>query len=179
MSEAPLSRLWSMRIAFAFLVCVILFFHLLPIETTPSRWVGPDLLLAFACAWSLRRPEYVPAVALALLFLLADLLLQRPPGLWAMIALLGCENLKSRGRGLRDSGFASEWLSVCVVIAVISVAYRVGLMITFVDLPPFGLSFFEMVMTMLFYPVVVAITHGLMGVRKASPGELDSGGGRG
>ena len=44
--------------------------------------IGPDLLIAFAFAWSLRRPEYVPSLLLALLFLLADLLLQRPPGLW-------------------------------------------------------------------------------------------------
>ena len=178
MSETPQTRIWSMRIAFAFLVCVILFFHLLPLETTPRRWVGPDLLLAFACAWSLRRPEYVPSLALAALFLLADMLLQRPPGLWAMLALLGCESLKRRARGLRDTGFAGEWLSVCIVVAAITIGYRAGLMITLVDLPPFGLTVFETVMTMLFYPLVVATTHGLMGVRKATPGDLDGSGGR-
>lgn len=178
MSDLPQTRLWTMRIGFAFLVCVILFFHLLPLETTPRRWVGPDLLLGFACAWSLRRPEYVPSLALAGLFLLADLLLQRPPGLWAALAFLGCESLKRRARGLRDTGFASEWLSVCIVITGITVAYRAGLIITLVDLPPFGLTVFETVMTMLFYPVVVAITHGLMGVRKATPGDLDGSGSR-
>lgn len=178
MSELPQTRLWTMRIGFALLVCVILFFHLLPLETTPRRWVGPDLLLAFACAWSLRRPEYVPVLALALLFLLADLLLQRPPGLWAMVALIGCESLKRRARGLRDTGFASEWLRVCIVIAGIALLYRLILIITLVDLPPFGLTVFEAVMTMLFYPLVVATTHGLMGVRKATPGDLDGAGAR-
>lgn len=178
MSELPQARLWSMRITFAFLVCLILFFHLLPLETTPRRWVGPDLLLGFACAWSLRRPEFVPAVALAGLFLLADLLLQRPPGLWSLCALLGCESLKRRARVLRDTSFAGEWLSVCIVVAVITIAYRAGLMITLVDLPPFGLTVFETAMTMLFYPLVVAITHGVMGVRKATPGDRDGSGGR-
>ncbi|WP_299677253.1 rod shape-determining protein MreD [uncultured Roseobacter sp.] len=178
MSEMPQARLWTMRIGFVLLVCVILFFHLLPLETTPRRWVGPDLLLAFACAWSLRRPEYVPMPALAALFLLADLLLQRPPGLWAMAALLGCENLKKRARGFRDTGFASEWLRVSIVIAGVAVLYRGGLIITLVDLPPFGLTVFETIMTMLFYPLVVAATHGLMGVRKASPGDLDGAGAR-
>ncbi|WP_299859329.1 rod shape-determining protein MreD [Roseobacter sp. MH60115] len=178
MSELPQARLWSMRIAFAFLVCVILFFHLLPLETTPRRWVGPDLLLGFACAWSLRRPEFVPTLALAGLFLLADLLLQRPPGLWALLALLGCESLKQRARSLRDTGFPGEWLAVCAVVIMITVAYRAGLMITLVDLPPFGLTVFEAIMTILFYPLVVAITHGFMGVRKATPGDVDGSGGR-
>ncbi|WP_299966638.1 rod shape-determining protein MreD [uncultured Roseobacter sp.] len=178
MSELPLARLWSMRLAFALLVCAILFFHLLPLETTPQRWVGPDLLLGFACAWSLRRPEYVPILALAGLFLLADLLLQRPPGLWAALALLGCESLKARARGLRDTGFTGEWLSVCIVLAAVTIGYRAGLMVTLVDLPSFGLTAIELVMTILFYPLVVAVTHGLMRVRKPVPGDLDGSGAR-
>lgn len=178
MSDLALTRLWGMRLLFALLVCVILFFHLLPLETTPRKWVGPDLLLGLAMAWSLRRPDYVPALGLALLFLLTDMLLQRPPGLWALLALLGCENLKIRARGLRDSGFASEWASVCVIVIGITLAYRLGLMVTFVDLPSLGLTLFEMIMTLLFYPVVVAFTHGVIGVRKAGPGGLDATGSR-
>ncbi|GFE50618.1 hypothetical protein So717_23710 [Roseobacter cerasinus] len=174
MSDLPWTRLWSMRLAFGVLVCLILFFHLLPLETAPQRWVGPDLLLAFACAWSLRRPEYVPTLALAGLFLLADLLLQRPPGLWAMAALLGCESLKSRARSLRDTGFASEWLRVCIVVTAVTTLYRAGLIVTLVDLPPFGLTVFEAVMTMVTYPLVALTTHGLMRVRKSTPGDLDN-----
>ncbi len=178
MSEMAQTRLWTMRMGFVLLVFVILFFHLLPLETTPRRWVGPDLLLAFACAWSLRRPEYVPMLLLAVLFLLADLLLQRPPGLWAMAALLGCEALKQRARGLRDMGFASEWLRACIVIVAIAGLYRALLIVTLVDLPSLGLTIFETAMTVFFYPVVVATTHGIMGVRKATPGDLDGAGAR-
>lgn len=178
MTDLPFTRLWMMRIGFVVLVCVILFFHLLPLQTTPQRWVGPDLLLAFALAWSARRPEFVPALALAALFLLCDLLLQRPPGLWAMLALLACESLKGRARGLRETTFIGEWVSVCVRIAIVAVGYRAVLMITFVDLPQFGLTVFEAVMTMLAYPLVVAMTHGLMGVRKTAPGDLEGTGGR-
>ena len=177
MNEQTLTRLWGMRLTFGLVVCIVLFFHLLPLDTTPQRWVGPDLLIGFACAWSVRRPDFVPAVALAGLFLLADLLLQRPPGLWALFALIGCEHLKSRARGLRDSSFASEWMTVCIVIAAITIAYRLGLIITFVPTPPFGLTAFQLMLTLLFYPLVVAITHGLLGVRKLAPGEMDSTGG--
>lgn len=177
MIEQTATRIWGMRLTFALVVCTILFFHLLPLETSPRRWVGPDLVLAFACAWSLRRPEYVPSAALAGLFLLADFLLFRPPGLWAVLALLGCEHLKTRMRGLRDGSFANEWLAVCIVMAVVMVAYRAVLMVTFVDLPGFGLSVFELVMTMLSYPLVVGATHFLLGVRRPSHAELEARGG--
>ena len=173
MNELAPTKLWGMRLTFASIVCIILFFHLLPLETTPNQWVGPDLLLSFACAWSLRRPEYVPSAALAVLFLLADLLLFRPPGLWAMIALLGCEQLKSRSRSLRDSSFASEWFAVCIMLTLVAVSYRAALTITFIEPPSFGLSVFELVITMLSYPLVVAVSHSLLGVRKATPGEGD------
>lgn len=178
MTEMPQTRLWTMRLGFALLICVILFFHLLPLQTTPQRWVGPDLLLAFAFAWSSRRPEYVPALALAGLFLLADLLLQRPPGLWAGLALLACEHLKARARASRDANFASEWLSVCILVVAITIGYRVVLMVTAVDLPQFSLTLFETLMTILFYPIVVAVTYGLMRVRKATLGDLEASGSR-
>jgi rod shape-determining protein MreD len=178
MSEQSYTRVWGMRLTFVLVVCVILFFLLLPLETTPRRWVGPDLILGFACAWSLRRPEYVPLLWLAGLFLLVDMLLQRPPGLWALCALLGCEHLKNRARSLRDSPFLSEWITVSVIISAIALAYRAGLMVTFTDPPSFGLTLIELIMTIAFYPFAVAVTHGLLGVRKAGPGQLDAGGGR-
>ena len=177
MNRRTLTHLWGMRLTFALGVCIILFFHLLPLETTPGRWVGPDFLLAFAFAWSLRRPEYVPSPILAGLFLIADLLLQRPPGLWAILALLGCEKLKSRARVLRDGTFMSEWITVCVTMLTIAIAYRLILVVTLLDPPALNLSIIELLMTMLCYPLAVAIAHWGLGVRKVTPGEIDTLGG--
>jgi rod shape-determining protein MreD len=47
-----------------------------------------------------------------------------------------------------------------------------------VDVPGLSLTLSELGMTLLVYPLVVAITHGLMGVRKAAPGDLDTTGQR-
>ena len=168
MTDLSRSRLWVMRLSFVALALVILFFHLLPLETTPRPWAGPDLLLGFACAWGLRRPEYVPALFLALVFLLADLLLQRPPGLWAVLALIGVENLKSRGRHLRDASFAAEWLTIVIF------ANRILLSLALVPTPAMTLNLTELALTMLAYPLIVAVTHGIMGVRKTAPGDLDA-----
>lgn len=140
--------------------------------------IGPDLLIAFAFAWSLRRPEYVPSLLLALLFLLADLLLQRPPGLWAVLALLACENLKGRSRSLRDATFGAEWIAVAVLLTVILITNRIVLSVILVVPPQLRLSLLELGMTILVYPAVVFVTRSLMGVRRAAPGELDALGGR-
>ena len=172
MSDHGESRLWTMRLAFGMLVLIILFFHLLPLQTSTGGWIWPDLVLCFALAWSVRRPEYVPAVLLAVTFLLADLLLQRPPGLFAVLALIACEQLKAQSRGLRDATLASEMVSVAIWIVGIAVAYRIILAVLLVDAPPLGAILIQVIVTIVAYPIVVAITHGLLGVRKAAPDEL-------
>ena len=196
--------LWAMRAAFVLLAFVIILFHLLPLDTQPiglftsdllplentapaearleellreaepRRWIPPDLILCFACAWSLRRPEYVPALSLALVFLYADLLLQRPPGLLSLLALIGCENLKSRARSLRDANFIAEWLTVGVIMIIITLLNRIFLGLVLVETPNLALTLSELGMTLLFYPLIVLITHGLMQVRKTAPGDLDA-----
>lgn len=210
MDELSPARLLLMRSLFVALSLLILFFHLLPIDTQPvslfspelspplatidpaearlralldqgsNRFlIGPDLLIAFAFAWSLRRPEYVPSLLLALVFLLADLLLQRPPGLWAMLALLASENLKGRSRSLRDATFGAEWIAVSILLAGILILNRFVLSLMLVPPPQLRLSLLELGGTILIYPVVVFITRSVMGVRRAAPGELDTLGGRG
>ncbi|MCF7746739.1 rod shape-determining protein MreD [Sulfitobacter sp. M39] len=209
MDELSPLRLWLMRAAFLALTLVLLFFHLLPLDTQPIAlfapelspplatidpaearlralldqgsdriWIAPDLLIAFALAWSVRRPDYVPALLLAVAFLLTDLLLQRPPGLWALLALLACENMKTRGRTLRDSTFGAEWLAVSVWLIAILMLNRIVLSLLLVPPPQWSLSLFELAVTILTYPAVVFVTHALMGVRKSAPGDLDSMGNR-
>lgn len=132
--------------------------------------------MVFAMAWSVRRPDYVPALLLALLFLLADLLLQRPPGVWALLMLLACERLKSQAFTLRDAGLPTEYIKVSVLIVGVYVLDRVVLALTLVDLPSLGLYLLQMVATLVAYPFAVVITHSLMGVRKSAPSDV--GGGR-
>jgi len=101
-----------MRAVFPVLALLNIFFHLLPLDTIPRQWAPPDLLVAAALAWSVRRPDYIPTAILALTLLLADLMFQRPPGLMAMLVLLGSEFLKPRALTHRDTGFVAEWISV-------------------------------------------------------------------
>jgi len=172
------SRVWMMRARFALLSVTILFFHLLPLQTAAGGLIWPDLILSFALAWSFRRPEYVPATLLAAIFLLADLLLQRPPGLWAMLALIACENIKVQSRSLRDAGLVPELVSIAAWIVGIGLGYRLVLALLLVELPSVGPALIQIAVTVLAYPLVVAVTHGLMRVRKGTASDIDDKGAR-
>ncbi|WP_296762029.1 rod shape-determining protein MreD [Sediminimonas sp.] len=168
------ARLWLMRGAYVGLALVIFAFRLLPLNMTPPTWAGPDLLLAITFAWALRRPDYVPALSVALVMLMADLLFQRPPGLWAALAVIATAMLKARARGLRDQTFAMEWLNVAIMIVATVLGYRLILSLAMVPQAPIGLTAIRAFMTVLVYPLAVAFSALVFGVRKAAPGEVDA-----
>ncbi|MGR3623445.1 rod shape-determining protein MreD [Pseudophaeobacter sp.] len=179
MAEVTPARIHSMRACFAGLACLVIFFRLLPLETVTRTWAPPDLLIALAMAWSLRRPDYVPAILLALVFLAADLLFHRPPGLLALLAVLGCEFLQSRTHPQYETTFAAEWLSVALTITAITMVNRFTLSMFAVEQAPLSLSMIEMLATILAYPLVALFSQSVLGVRKLSPAEAEALGARG
>ena len=174
MAEQQGTNYWVMRSFYMLLCLIVVFMHLLPVNTTPNGWAGPDLVLALTLTWVLRRPEFVPPILVALVFLLTDLLFQRPPGLWAALVLLGSETLRARAPGLRELTFLVEWLTVTITLVTMTLVYRIVLTLLLVDQAPFGLSVIQLLMTLLAYPIVVWLSHVLFGVRKLAPGDLDA-----
>ncbi len=156
------------------LICVtIVFFQLLPLDLTAGRWPGPDVALALAFAWVLRRPDYVPAFMVGAIFLAFDLLYMRPPGLWAALVVIGLEFLRSREPHSRDLPFLVEWALVSGVLVAMTMSARLVLTIFVVGQPAFGLVVLQLAATILIYPVVVAASRLFLGVRKIAPGEVD------
>jgi rod shape-determining protein MreD len=174
MDELSLTRLWLMRAGFAALILGLLFFQLLPLETTPRRLAGPDLVLSFAFAWALRRPEYAPLGLVAALFFTADLLLGRPPGLYAALATLAFGNLRDRAGALRGMPFSVEWVAVGLAIIAVLIGQRLVLALFLVHLPPLGLQLIQLVATLLAYPLVAAITRFAFGLRAPGLGEVNA-----
>lgn len=174
MANTSPARIWMMRAAFPALALLIIFFHLLPLETEPRFWAPPDLLLAFAMAWSLRRPDYVPALSIGLVMLLADLLFHRPPGLLALLTVLGCSFLKARAAPHRDSTFASEWLAVALALAGIATLNRLILALFGVEQAQLSLTVIQVVMTIAAYPLAVWVSQSILNVRKLSPAEAET-----
>lgn len=171
--DSGLIRLWGMRALFVCCAFVILFFHLLPLDLAPSRWAGPDMLVAVVFAWAVRRPDYVPILLVTAVMLLADMLLQRPPGLWSVLVVCASEWLKSRERRHRETTFALEWLTFAGTLIVITVIYRTVMMVLILAPGALALSFVQVAMTIAVYPVVVGVSYFLFGVRRAAPGDVD------
>lgn len=174
MAETPTMQVWTGRLIFIAVIGLIMFIQLLPLDTRPDVWPVPDLMLIVALAWSARRPDYAPVTIVALLFLLADLLFQRPPGLWAGLVVILTEVLRRRARQIRNSPLALEWGSVAVGIVVITLIYRITLAIVMTPQPALGLTLVQMVMTIVLYPVVLVIAHFVFGVSRPAPGQTDS-----
>ena len=168
----PASR-WTYRAVFLALVALVFFAQLLPLHSGSGTFPGPDILILMASAWVVRRPDYLPVVIVAAVFLFADLLFMRPPGLWTALSILGLEALRRRSFGLRDSGFLTEWLTVSVIITIMFLANAVILGIFVVNQPGLGLTLIRLIVTLLVYPVVVVLAARSVGLRKVAPGDVD------
>ncbi len=174
MAETPTTTLWLGRAVFLGIALVLIFSQLVPLNLEPGGWAPPDLLLAVTLAWAARRPDFAPFIVIAALFLLTDLLFQRPPGLWAALVLILTEVLRARAKRIRDIPLLLEWGSVAVGILAITVVNRIVLAIVMMPQAPLGLTLIQMLMTIAVYPVVVIVAHVLFGVSRPAPGAVDS-----
>lgn len=166
--DKPASHIWFKRGLYAVLAALVLFLHLLPLDSKPDRWPFPDLLIALTFAWVMRRPDYVPTLLIGLVMLMADLLLQRPPGLLAALVVLGATYLRSAAPGMRDAGFPGEWGAVSVVITAIFVLNRLILGILSVQQAALVPTLVQMVLTIGIYPLIVLLSQGPFGVRRVA-----------
>ncbi|KAF0676658.1 rod shape-determining protein MreD [Profundibacterium mesophilum] len=174
MVDQVTSRRWRYHIVYLAVCAIIIFIQILPFRIAPNQWPGPDILTLLACAWVLRRPDYVPPGIIALAALCADLLFMRPLGLWAAITVLGVEFLRNRAHLSRDLPFLVEWLMVAGVLFVMTLAQGVVLAVFLVDQPAIGLVSLQLVISMLSYPLVVGATAHVFKVRKTAPGQVDA-----
>lgn len=174
MAEGPNARIWMGRAVFVVLALVLIFIQLLPLDMRPASWAAPDILLAITLVWVTRRPEYVPVLVIALIFMLTDLLFQRPPGLWTALVVVLTETLRKRTGSIRNIPLALEWGSVAFGVVAITVAYRAVMAVMMLHQAPITLTFIQMVMTIVIYPVVVAVAYFIFGVSRPAPGQVDS-----
>ena len=156
------------------LVLTLLYLQLLPLQTLPRSWAGPDLIVLFTVAWAIRRPEFVPTMVVAAMTLLVDLILLRPPAVMAAIMVIARQMLKRQERGLRDATFMAEWLVAAVALAAIALINRVFLAVFLVEQAPLGVTLMELAMNVMAYPLIVLISQLVFGIRKVVPGETDA-----
>lgn len=174
MAEGVPAQVWAHRALFAGLALLMMFVRLLPLGSEAGGWPGPDVLLALTLAWVLRRPDYVPAALIAAVVLLEDLLMMRPPGLWAALTVLAAEFLRNRAALTRELSFVVEWVVVAGVMAAVVMGNRLVMALTLMDQVSLGQAMIQLVATILCYPLIVAVSRLAFGVRKPAAGEVDA-----
>lgn len=172
--NALIGPVWLHRLIFLGLALVITFVRLLPLQTTAGHLPGPDLLLCLIFAWMVRRPEYLSALMIGAVVLAEDMLLMRPPGLWAALVLIGAEFIRARSALTRELNFGVEWLLVAGVIFGVFFANRTILDMAFVDQPSFGFSLLQIIWSVVAYPAVVALSRYGLDLYKPAMGQVDS-----
>ena len=174
MVDPVASRIWIYRGLFVALAALVLFLQVLPLGISAGRWPGPDLILATAMVWGLRRPAYLPPLLAGAVLLCADLLLGRPPGLWAALVVMALEVLRARNTLWRDLPFPAEWAVISVVMGCVIGLNWAILALLMVPHSAAGLYLIQLIATVLAYPAIALLSSVLFGVRKVAPGEVDA-----
>lgn len=178
MSDRTPWHFWAMRGLFVALSGYILFLQLLPVATSGSGWTAPDLLTCLVFVWVSRRPEYAPVILVAAVVVMADLLLNRPPGLLAALTILVTERFRRRRNKLHMQNVVLEWAYAGAGIAALYFLNRFALAILMTPNAPLLPSFSQLLSTILFFPAVLFLSSAVFGITRVSGAELEAGGQR-
>ncbi len=164
MNIAP--KIWLYRALYLLLGLLAIAYPILPLQFTPARWPAPELLFALTMAWVVRQPESAPFLLIAGLALIADAVLMRPIGLWAVLLLMASETVRFSYRSIQDRGLMMEFSVVAALLVVMVILQNLLLVISFSQSLEVGRMLQFALLTMLCYPVMVVFLHYIVRVRK-------------
>tara|TARA_Y100000766_G_scaffold12041_1_gene8647 strand:- start:249 stop:764 length:516 start_codon:yes stop_codon:yes gene_type:complete len=131
---------------------LIIFFQILPLQTTPQTWSGPNVLLVFFAAIVSKRPEFTSSFLIAIIFLIEDFFLMRPPGLMSSLTVLGFFFLKRKFQNQEVNSFMFGWVSVAIFLTLILLIYYFISVLLFIPSAGIRLTLIEVIVTLALYP---------------------------
>ena len=149
----------------------VLMLNVLPLGSGAPGWPAPEFLLVLAAGWVIRHPEFLPLPLFAVLAILADFLLMRPPGLYALLSVLMIEFLRSRAHASREWPFLLEWAIFAVLLFGILLTNRLYHFVFVIQQARFGLEMQQFLSSVLAYPLVVGLSVWLFGLARPKPGD--------
>ena len=132
---------------------LIIFFQILPLQTTPQTWSGPNVLLVFFAAIVSKRPEFTSSFLIASIFLIEDFFLMRPPGLMSSLTVIGFYFLKRKFQNQEVNSFIFGWGSVATRLITILLLYYFISVVLFIPSAGFKLTLMELIVTLALYPI--------------------------
>ena len=162
-----MTKSWKFRILF----CLGLYFIIVgitaPIFLFPIPIPSPDLIYCFAVAWIVRRPDYVPTIAIIIAALTIELLLFNSPGLWSAFLLLMTEYFRMNATQIRILPFLNEWAIISLIYAIVQAAYLLILTILFEPSATIQAAILYLLATVIAYPIVVMLVNIIFKITKS------------
>ena len=132
---------------------LIIFFQILPLQTTPQSWSGPNVLLVFFAALVIKRPEFTSSLLIAVVFLIEDFFLMRPPGLMSSLTVLGLYFLKRKFQNQEETSLIFVWGNVAICLTlVLLICYFVSKLL-FIPSADLRLTIMEITVTLAIFPI--------------------------
>ncbi|MDB6176495.1 rod shape-determining protein MreD [Paracoccus sp. Z330] len=173
MIEGPGKEALIGSAVFALCIGLLLFLRLLPLSSGLVGWPGPDIAVCLVFAWVLRRPDQIAAPMIVVMFLVEDILLLRPLGLWTVLVLVGTEAARLREPRWREQAFMIEWMRVGILIGAMMLANRLVLLLFLMPVPALGQVILQFLATLAAYPVVVFVARWTIGLRRISASDAE------
>ena len=136
---------------------LIIFFQILPLQTIPQTWSGPNVLLVFFAAIVSKRPEFTSSLLIASIFLIEDFFLMRPPGLMSALTVIGFYFLKRKFKNQEINSFIFGWGSVTTCLTIILLLYYFISVLLFIPSAGIKLTLMELLMTLAIYPIFAVL----------------------
>ena len=158
----PFLRILRLRLTYLLIVMLLVLFQTMPIHTSSNQFAMPDIPLVITFVWVMRRPDVMGPIHITIAFLFADMILQRPPGLWTLIVLCGSMFLRSRTIYFKEVIFFYEWLMIGIVVIICFTAHQFLLLLTFLPTHNLKLIAMQAFLTILLYPVFIWVFRSML-----------------
>jgi rod shape-determining protein MreD len=132
-----------------------------PLGLSADAYPSPDILFCVVAYWSIRRPEAAVLVAVFALGLVRDLMTDAPVGAGVLTLVLASEFLKALSQGLSRRSFATEWLLLASVLALVLATQWLVVLVLLAQ-PPYLVDLgYQWLATMALYPALALVLRWL------------------
>jgi rod shape-determining protein MreD len=148
-----------------------IFVEAAPLGLSPDAYPSPDILFCVVAYWSIRRPGSAALIAVFSLGLTRDLMTDAPVGAGVLTLVFASEFLKAVGPGLSRRSFATEWLLLAVILALVIMTQWLIVLILLAHPPYLTDLAYQWLATMALYPVLALVFRWLfrIGWRQGEP----------
>lgn len=145
---------------------------MLPVDLRPERLPVPDLLTMLIFATLIRAPQVMPFWLVIALLLLRDMLNLYPLGLWALIGVIATEYIRLRRDDIARMGLLKEWLAIAGIYVFAMLLNQFTLLLLLAPLRDLGSLAVYTALSLLSYPLVVALIWVFPRIRKPAAHEI-------